>query len=586
MKTDGVAMNWGAESNRDTLHDAPIPPGLSEPGSTRDEVVLCTIDVRGSTSRLLSGPGCLVVGRGPDVDVTVACEMASRRHAILHIGSHVEVEDLGSRNGTVLAGARLKPGTRHLVRPGEVVLIGSGLLVLRKMLLGTVVPTLVTPENLLASLLSPRAPGDVIAIIRFRFRQSIHGDWLATLLANIFGATARLADWGDRSWRLACALADAEGAATCRRFALCQLISCGVQVVSDVACFPFSTHENEIRRHPILTTGSSERDSGPQIISRSKQMVGLLALADKVAGSDLPVLILGETGVGKELVASFVHRRSPRSGHPILRLNCATLSESLLESELFGHEAGAFTGAKQRKAGLLEIADGGTVFLDEVAELPLTVQAKILRAVELHQFMRVGGTQVIPTNVRFVSATNRELVGATNNGKFREDLYFRLAGIVLRVPALRDRPDDIPPLAHTFLDRGDTGRACRFSTEAMAELCCYGWPGNVRELHSVVARARLLCDDEEITPQHLIFDRHAAAQPASLKRLDWDNEDKHVPFPFRDPVAARCAISEALEQTDGNQTQAARMLGISRRALVNRLEDLGFPRPRIRSGHS
>jgi len=266
--------------------------------------------------------------------------------------------------------------------------------------------------------------------------------------------------------------------------------------------------------------------------------------------------------------------------HSFLRLNCATLGESLLESELFGHEAGAFTGAKNRKVGLLETAEGGTVFLDEVAELPTVVQAKILRVVEVGEFMRVGGTRTIPCDVRFVAATNRELSETAQNGGFREDLFFRLAGIVLRVPALRDRPEDIPLLAQSLLAWEDRGHVCRFSAQAMAKLCSHRWPGNVRELRNVVIRARLLCDGEEIETCHVIFDGVTETQPEPSRRFGWDVEDLPGSFPFRDPVAARRAISQALKETKGNQTQAAKLLGISRRALVSRLEEFGLPRPR------
>ncbi|HVY25879.1 MAG TPA: sigma 54-interacting transcriptional regulator [Polyangiaceae bacterium] len=321
------------------------------------------------------------------------------------------------------------------------------------------------------------------------------------------------------------------------------------------------------------------------------EMVQLYALAERVAGTGLPLLILGETGVGKDVLAARVHQISPRQKGPFVRVNCGALSESLLESELFGHMRGAFTGANDAKAGLFEVGNGGTVFLDEIGELPLRTQVKLLHVLETGQVTRVGSTKVQRIDVRFVSATNRELARDVQAGTFRKDLYFRINTLCLKINPLRERRDDILPLVRHFLQR-----ACRsmgmavppISDEARQHLEHYGWPGNVRELKNSVERARLLCGNGPLLPEHFPTERDLL-NPAPDIVDTWTDEDPPTKVRRRSSLESgpvekipsnHAALIEALNACGGNQTRAAEMLGISRRTLVNRLNEFNLPRPR------
>ncbi|HEX2660613.1 MAG TPA: sigma-54 dependent transcriptional regulator [Polyangia bacterium] len=326
----------------------------------------------------------------------------------------------------------------------------------------------------------------------------------------------------------------------------------------------------------IRTVGGDFSPSLPrrEIVSRDPAMLALRSVVERVADADVNVLLLGETGVGKDVMASMVHASSGRCDRPFVGINCASLPEMLLESELFGHERGAFTGAVTSKPGLLETADGGTVFLDEVGDLPLVLQAKLLRVIESREVMRVGALRARRIDVRYVSATNRELARAVAEGRFRQDLYYRLNCVTLTVPPLRERPSDIAPLAEYFLRSacerfGYADRA--FSAAAQAALGAHGWPGNVRELRNVVERAVLLAPGVSIEPEHLGL--VAAVVPAADHRPRVD-EPVSAARPERDRIA------DALVACAGNQSRAADLLGISRRTLVRRIASLRLPRPR------
>ena len=323
---------------------------------------------------------------------------------------------------------------------------------------------------------------------------------------------------------------------------------------------------------------------------RTPAMTALTELIAQVAPGTISVLILGETGTGKEVLAEWVHRLSPRADRPLVRLNCAALSETLLESELFGHERGAFTGAVAAKPGLLETADGGTVFLDEVGELPRSIQVKLLRVLEERAVRPVGGLDARPIDVRFIAATNRDLVHEVARGRFRQDLYFRLDGITLELPPLRERSEEIAALAGAFakvawrsLGHLDTP-APVLTPAALDRLLAHSWPGNIRELRNVIERATLLCGGARIEPVHILIGspRRAATRETPPLR---------VPSLVGRPRATRSAdekarVVDALARCDGNQTHAAKLLGISRGALLGMLDRYDIERPRRRSRQS
>ncbi len=344
-----------------------------------------------------------------------------------------------------------------------------------------------------------------------------------------------------------------------------------------------------IVQREVLGAGNHEPEpelSDDPIEGRSDSMRRLHRLARRVASSRINVLLLGETGVGKEVMAATLHRMSPRASSPFLGINCASLTDTLFESELFGYEKGAFTGASQAKPGLIEAAHTGTFFLDEIGEMPLSAQAKLLRVLELRAVHRVGSIKQTPVDVRFISATHRNLAEDVAAGRFREDLYYRLNGISLVIPPLRDRVDEVVPLARSFL--ADAAREAGFGTvpllsgEAISWMQGYAWPGNIRELKNAVNRAVLLSTDGIVQPEHLAVSndyspgRGSAPQPVAAQ------------VPTAPPVAGisaddedeRQRIIRALANCGGNQTRAAKELGISRRTLSSRLNQLSIPRPR------
>ncbi len=321
-----------------------------------------------------------------------------------------------------------------------------------------------------------------------------------------------------------------------------------------------------------------ELEARPQerIVGASPAMQRVYKLIGRVAGSDAPVLIAGETGTGKELVADTVHRNSGRRRGPLVRVNCAALPETLLESELFGHEKGAFTGAVARRKGRFELADGGTVFLDEVGELTPASQKKLLRVLQFGQFERVGGTVSIQVDTRIVAATNKDLPAEVAAGNFREDLFYRLNVVRIDLPSLRERREDIPALVAHFLDlyrRRPGAPPTKISREAMRALMAYEWPGNVRQLENVVQRAVVMGTGDVIGVDELELAAPVPGAPgldvAALVR-------EGVPLKKVLAEVERDMIAEALRQAEGNRSAAARSLHIYRRLLYQKMEEYGL----------
>jgi two-component system, NtrC family, response regulator AtoC len=343
---------------------------------------------------------------------------------------------------------------------------------------------------------------------------------------------------------------------------------------------------------PDLTT------ENPGVIVQDPAMRLIYAQAARAARSPINILVLGETGVGKEVLAKAIHAHSPRAQGPFLGVNCAAMSESLQESELFGHEKGAFTGAHQARAGLFEAAAGGTVFLDEIGELAAGTQAKLLRVLEERVVTRLGSNRPRSIDVRIVAATNRDVDADCEAGRFRQDLFFRLNGISLLIPPLRDRPREIEPFARVFLAAAcreiERTEMPRLSTATLEILHRYLWPGNVRELRSAIDRAVVLCIGEVILPEHLppsllrqVEGRFkptvAAAGPMSDELIvPAQKESSSANLQSEINVLEKARIMDALERCAGNQTSVARMLGISRGTLIARLNAFGVPRPRKR----
>jgi len=328
------------------------------------------------------------------------------------------------------------------------------------------------------------------------------------------------------------------------------------------------------QRLTTLRQELDERYGFDRILGRAPAFQEALASAAKVAPTETTVLLTGESGTGKELVARAIHHASQRADGPFVAINCAALPETLVESELFGHEKGAFTGADKQKPGRFELAAGGTLFLDEVAELPPSVQAKLLRVVQEREFQRVGGTATLRAEVRLITATNRDLARAVEEGKFREDLYYRLNVFQVLLPPLRERSDDILLLANHFvrelgsrIGRGEPG----LSRDAQALLRSYPWPGNIRELANAVERALILADGGLLTAAHFGLD---GTRGQRLEAGNGQASGKSVPEALAD--MERRAILSALEQTKGNKTQAAAILGITRTKLHTRLKRFGL----------
>lgn len=330
----------------------------------------------------------------------------------------------------------------------------------------------------------------------------------------------------------------------------------------------------------LLREEWSRRYGFPRIIGESDEIKRAVAETQRVAQTEATVLLLGESGTGKELFARAVHHLSHRRDQPFVAINCAAIPETLIESELFGHERGAFTGATERRPGKFELATGGTVFLDEIGELPLAVQGKLLRAIEEKTVDRIGGRMSVPVDVRIVAATNRELQQAAEAGEFRRDLYFRLAVFPVTIPPLRTRGEDVVLLARHFaaqFGRELRGREATLTDETLAALRAHAWPGNVRELENAIERACILADASTLDLRDLSLpapraDESASDSPETLAALDLSGSLAEATERAVRLVERR-KITEALSAHDGNKTRAAETLGVSYKTLLTKIKD-------------
>lgn len=306
------------------------------------------------------------------------------------------------------------------------------------------------------------------------------------------------------------------------------------------------------------------------MVANSGRMQDVLRMTQRVANSNASVLILGESGTGKELIARAVHHNSPRKDKPLITINCPSIPDNLLESELFGHVKGSFTGAIKDRMGKFEQANGGSIFLDEIGDLREDLQAKLLRVLQEHEIERIGGSKPIPVDVRILAATNQNLQQLVKEKRFREDLYYRLSVVPIAIPALRERVEDIPFLVDFFLDRYSAGRSFKISPEVISVLQKYHWPGNVRELENVIERMVTLASGDRITtrdlPDYILLEGH---DPSAF---EIKIPDEGIAL----DAIERMVIQEVLVRAKGNQSQAARMLQIPRHVLLYRLKKLGM----------
>jgi DNA-binding NtrC family response regulator len=563
--------------------------------------------------------GAVSLGRASGNAIRIDHPSVSRRHAVLHVGANLEIEDLESVNGVRIQDRPLPKRGRVSVKIGEMIELGEVMVVVRRS------PAAVRPRRLWPhgyfegrveeQCARAQRSSETFAVLRLGLEKLPARGAVEEAFSTTLRALDVLALYAPDEYEILLVDTGADDAERVAERVVAHLERRGGRVRMGLGVYPRdgTTPEALIARACDAVRGIEPADAfddETRPLAGSAPMQTLRRLTEQVAASELSVLILGETGVGKEVLAEKIHRLSPRRKGPFVKLHCAAFSDSLLESELFGHEKGAFTGAVGAKPGLLETAQGGTVLLDEVGELPPSTQVKLLRVLEERKVLRIGALTPRSIDVRFFAATNRDLDAEVALGRFRLDLYYRLNGVSLVIPPLRERPDEIEPLARTFIEQ-----ACRrshrplveLSPEAQLRLGSYSWPGNIRELRNTIERAVILCGRGPIGVEHLPIEKMGATLPAVAVRPSdiavralppanaFDGGEATNPFPrqalpdegeekggLHDQVGAleRQRILETLERCAGNQTRAARMLGISRGKLIARLDAYGIPRPR------
>ena len=484
----------------------------------------------------LPAPGKVSIGRAESADVRILDESASRLHAELHVGDGAElfIEDLGTPNGTFLREERIAPRKRVAFQPGEAITIGYTILMVQRRRPAVETRRLRThavfEERLHEACERASATAASLALLRVAVENEGPAGRAAELVAASLQATDLLAQYAPGDYEVL--LPDTGGE---RPRALAErlertLRADGLEAKTAVAVFPADGRTADAligRANELLRGGDGQATADP--IFKSEAMRKMYRLAERAAAGQsasglISILVLGETGVGKDVLAKWIHRKSPRAKGPFIAINCGAVPENLLESELFGHKKGTFTNAIENKVGLLEAAAGGTVFLDEIGDMPVALQVKMLHALENRAITRVGEVKPRPIDVRFIAATHRDLEARIASDDFRQDLYFRLNQISLTVPPLRERPEEIEPLAQRFLAEaaragGGKARPPRLAPEALELLRGYAWPGNARELRNMIERALVWCDGPEISAEDLEVEKMRAtvlvARPAA-----------------------------------------------------------------------
>ena len=573
------------------------PPRQRHAGAPSGRLCLVVIGEGLDATYPLPDAGEVGIGRGPDADIRIDHPSVSRNHAVLAIGTTLVIADRGSANGTRIRDRWLQAGASAEVGLGEPIDVGSVMLVVQQRSAPTRQRHIWAHGYFEARLDEECAranrSGGSFAVIRIHCRVRDASRTVEDCLCNELRAMDVIGYYGPSEHEALIVDITPEQVPSITAKLATALEAAGAPSSIGIALYPQDARNpyELMSRASAVALGQRPNTASTPLVIPNAAIQNLDRIVHRIAGGTISVLVTGETGVGKEVLAERIHKLSRRADKPFLRLNCAALSESLLESELFGHEKGAFTGAVQTKAGLLETADGGTVFLDEIGELPMTIQVKLLRVLEERQVLRVGALKPRFIDVRFLAATNRDLEVEIGRGTFRQDLYFRLNGITLVIPPLRERTSEIPDLASAFLaqaaERNRLPKPAGVTPQALAMLCEYGWPGNIRELRNVMERALLLCGGGVVDVDHLPIEKMRASSrrsspPTAPPPVAAAPEPEPAPVPESEPGPAseRDRIIEALVKAGGNQKDAAALLGVSRRTLINRLIQFQIPRPR------
>ncbi len=542
--------------------------GVARAGQARG-TGLSLLVFHGEQSRVvrLSEGRAVVIGRDPTAEISVADDSISRRHASFGVESGaVTVTDLGSTNGTKLNGA---PVEKAAMNPGDEVTLGAVTVSLH--VLGPVAAQahgVATHDQFLTSLDDEveraRTFGRGLAVVMLRWTGPV------SFLRERLRSVDRLALYADGIFEVLLPEATADEAS---KFFVAS------KGIAGVAAYPRDglSAEALLEAARDAMQGETARPAPSPLVSVSPAMQAIFATVDRVASSMIPVLIRGETGVGKEVLARAIHDKSPRARQRLVAINCGAIAATLVESVLFGHERGAFTGAVGSARGVFEEADGSTVLLDEVGELSASAQAALLRVLETKELRRVGGAKDIAVDVRVIAATHRDLEAMVKAGTFREDLLYRLNAMTLEVPPLRERPEELGPLAERFVAQANAtnARAVKgLDPQTMRVLLRYGWPGNIRELKNAIEHAVVVAAGPVVQPGDL---------PKRVRELPSDAQ-QHVPAELTDAVDLRESLQryerqvvlEALRAAKGNRTEAAKRLAIPVRTLSHKLKQLGI----------